>query len=136
MLLVKALHIIFVVTWFAGLFYLPRLFVYHCNAHDRTSTERFEVMESKLFAMMTLGGIAAATFGLWLWWGYGATPPWLQAKLALVVVLIGYHIYCGKLVRDFKLGRNRRGHVYYRWFNELPALLLVGVVLLAVMKPF
>jgi putative membrane protein len=137
MLWVKALHVIFMVTWFAGLFYLPRLFVYHAQAADAISIERFKIMERKLyFGIMTPGAILTVLFGAWLWLGYGITGGWLHAKLALVVVLVAYHVYCGKLLRDFKRDRNRHGHVWYRWFNELPVLILIGVVILVVVKPF
>jgi len=137
MLWVKALHVIFMVTWFAGLFYLPRLFVYHAQAADAISIERFKIMERKLyFGIMTPGAILTVLFGAWLWLGYGITGGWLHAKLALVVVLGAYHVYCGKLLGDFKRDRNRHGHVWYRWFNELPVLILIGVVILVVVKPF
>lgn len=136
MLLVKALHIVFMVTWFAGLFYLPRLFVYHAMSTDAVSVERFKLMERKLyFGIMTPGAVLTVVFGMWLWLGYGIGGTWLHWKLALVAALVGYHVYCGKLLGDFKRGRNRRGHVWYRWFNEVPVLILVGVVLLAVLKP-
>jgi putative membrane protein len=137
MLWVKALHVIFMVTWFAGLFYLPRLFVYHAQATDAIGIERFKVMERKLyFGIMTPGAILTVLFGSWLWLGYGIAGAWLHAKLALVAILIAYHVYCGKLVGDFKRDRNRHGHVWYRWFNELPVLILLGVVILVVVKPF
>jgi putative membrane protein len=137
MLWVKALHVIFMVTWFAGLFYLPRLFVYHAQAADAISIERFKIMERKLyFGIMTPGAILTVLFGLWLWLGYGIAGGWLHAKLALVAVLVAYHVYCGKLLGDFKRDRNRHGHVWYRWFNELPVLILIGVVILVVVKPF
>lgn len=137
MLWIKALHIVFMVTWFAGLFYLPRLFVYHAQATDKISLERFCVMERKLFfGIMTPGGVLTILFGAWLWLGYGISGGWLLVKLALVAVLVVYHVYCGKLLLDFKHGRNRRGHVWYRWFNEFPVLLLLAIVLLVVVKPF
>lgn len=133
---VKAGHIIALVTWFAGLFYLPRLFVYHAQATDAISVARFKIMERKLYyGIMTPGAVLTLAFGLWLWLGYGVGGVWLHLKLALVAVLVGYHVYCGKLVRDFWHDRNRHGHVYYRWFNELPALILIAVVILAVVKP-
>ncbi len=136
MLWVKALHIIFVVTWFAGLFYLPRLFVYHSLSSDATSIERFKTMERKLFyGIMTPSAVLATSFGLWLWLGYGIGGGWLHVKLAFVVVLLGYHIYCGKLMLDFRRDSNRHGHVFYRWFNEFPVLILVAVVVLVVVKP-
>ena len=137
MLWVKAFHIIFVVTWFAGLFYLPRLFVYHAMAEDAVSRQRFEVMERKLYyGIMAPGAVLSIAFGLWLWLGYERTGAWLHAKLVLVAALIAYHLWCGKLINDFKHGRNTRGHVWYRWFNEVPVVILALVVILAVVKPF
>lgn len=137
MLWVKALHIIFMVTWFAGLFYLPRLFVYHAQSSDRLSLERFKVMERKLFfGIMTPGAVLTVIFGTWLWLGYGLGGNWLLAKLVLVAILIAYHVYCGVLLLDFKHDRNRHGHVFYRWLNEFPVLILIVVVLLAILKPF
>jgi putative membrane protein len=137
MLLVKSLHLIFMVTWFAGLFYLPRLFVYHAQASDRISIERFKVMERKLFwGIATPGGVLTVVFGLWLWLGwFQGAGGWLHAKLALVGVLSGYHVWCGKLMLDFRHERNARSHVWFRWFNEFPVLILVGVILLVVFKP-
>jgi protoporphyrinogen IX oxidase len=139
MLWVKALHIAFMVTWFAGLFYLPRLFVYHALAEDATSIERFKVMERKLYwGIMAPGAVLTVGFGLWLWLGWfrGAASGWLHAKLLLVCVLILYHLWCGKLLRDFAAGRNRHGHVWYRWFNEVPVVILFATVFLVVLKPF
>lgn len=125
------------VTWFAGLFYLPRLFVYHAMSDDPSGIERFKIMERKLYyGIMTPGAVLTVFFGLWLWLGYGISGGWLHAKLALVIGLIAYHLYCGKLLADFRHDRNRRGHVYYRWFNEIPVVLLVAVVILVVVKPF
>ena len=136
MLWLKSLHIIFMVTWFAGLFYLPRLFVYHAMSEDTPSLERFKVMERKLyFGIMTPGAVLTLLFGVWLWLGYGFGGRWLHAKLVLVIVLVAYHLYCGKLVADFKNNRNRHNHIYYRWFNELPVLILAAIVLLVVLKP-
>ncbi len=139
MLWIKAFHIIFMVTWFAGLFYLPRLFVYHASAEDDISNERFKIMERKLFwGIATPGGVLTLVFGLWL---LAEMDPallattWLQAKLTLVVVLIGYHVGCGKLVLDFKYDRNLHSHVWYRWFNELPVVLLIAIVLLVELQP-
>jgi putative membrane protein len=136
-LVVKSLHIIFMVTWFAGLFYLPRLFVYHAQSDDRVSLERFKVMERKLFwGITTPGALLTIVFGTWLWLGwFQGAGLWLYAKLALVALLAGYHIWCGKLMIDFREDRNRRGHVWYRWFNEFPVLILIAVVLLVVVKP-
>ncbi|HKK06213.1 MAG TPA: protoporphyrinogen oxidase HemJ [Gammaproteobacteria bacterium] len=136
MLWVKAFHIIFVVSWFAGLFYLPRIFVNHAMATDSSEIARLKLMERKLYRFMTPLGVLALVFGVWLWLGYGITGGWLHAKLALVAVLIAYHLYCGHLTRVFAEDRNRRGHVFYRWFNELPVLLLTAIVILAVVKPF
>lgn len=125
------------VTWFAGLFYLPRLFVYHAMSDDVPGIERFKVMERKLYyGIMTPGAVLTVLFGLWLWLGYGISGGWLHAKLALVIVLIAYHLCCGKLLADFKHDRNRHGHVYYRWFNEIPVVILIAVVILVVVKPF
>lgn len=144
MLWLKAFHIIFVVTWFAGLFYLPRLFVYHAMAEDKTSWERFKVMERKLYyGIMMPSFILAVGFGVWLWLGYWWQAflnvdgmVWLHIKLLLVLILIGYHFYCGKLVKDFKYDRNRYSHIFYRWFNEFPALILLVATILVVVKPF
>jgi len=135
-LLIKSLHIIFVITWFAALFYLPRLFVYHASTTDEAGNARFKVMERKLFIMMTIGGTLAAVFGLWLWLGYGIGGKWLMLKLLLVLALIGFHIYCGKIVAVFREDKNTRDEKFYRWLNEFPTLILFGVVMLAVMKPF
>jgi putative membrane protein len=141
MLWVKAFHIVFVVTWFAGLFYLPRLFVYHAQAADREGIERFKVMERKLYrGIMTPSAVLAVVFGLWLWLdrllNAGSFGGWLHAKLVVVLVLVAYHIWCGRLVKHFAADRNRRSHLWYRWFNEVPVLLLLAAVILAVVKPF
>jgi protoporphyrinogen IX oxidase len=137
MLLVKSLHLIFMVTWFAGIFYLPRLFVYHAQAQDRISIERFKVMERKLFwAIATPGAVLTIVFGLWLWLGwFQGAGGWLHAKLALVAVLVVYHVWCGKLMLDFRHERNSRSHLWYRWFNEIPVVILFAIVLLVVFKP-
>jgi putative membrane protein len=136
-LLVKSLHLIFMVTWMAGLFYLPRLFVYHAQAADRTSIDRFKLMERKLFwGIATPGGVLTLASGLWLWQGFfPGAGWWLHAKLVLVGLLVAYHVWCCKLMLDFKHERNAHGHVWYRWFNEIPTLILVGIVLLVVFKP-
>lgn len=137
MLWLKSFHIIFVVTWFAGLFYLPRLFVYHAMSADAVSNERFKTMERKLLTgIMTPSAVLAVGSGLWLWLGYGFSGGWLHVKLALVAILVVYHGWCARLVRDFKHDRNSRSHVWYRWFNEFPVLLLVAIVILVVRKPF
>jgi protoporphyrinogen IX oxidase len=136
MLWVKAFHIIFVTSWFAGLFYLPRLFVNHAMATDKATLDRLELMEFKLYKFMLPLAVLALIFGLWLWLGYGITGGWLHAKLVLVLGLTLYHLYCGKLIRDFKAGKNTHNHVWYRWFNEIPVLVLFAVVILVVVKPF
>ena len=137
MLWVKSFHIVFVVAWFAGLFYLPRLFVYHALTTDSAGIERFKVMERKLYyGIMTPSAVVTVLLGLWLCLGYGITGGWLHAKLALVVLLIAYHWYCGRLLADFKYDRNRHDHIYYRWFNEIPVLILIAVVILVVVKPW
>ncbi len=136
MLWVKALHLFFVISWFAGLFYLPRLFVYHAGTSDAAGHERFVVMERRLFMMMSLGAIGTVVFGLWLmlgWWW--PAPLWLHAKLGLVALLLVYHMLCFKLMRDFRARRNTRSARFYRLFNEVPALLLLGVLFLVVLKP-
>jgi putative membrane protein len=138
MLWLKSFHIIFMVTWFAGLFYLPRLFVYHAAAQDRISLERFKVMERRLFwGIMTPGAVLTILFGVWLWLGWfrGATG-WLHAKIALVAVLAAYHVWCWRLVKAFAAARNTKSERWYRWFNEFPTLVLVATVLLVVFKPF
>ena len=140
MLWVKALHIVFVVSWFAGLFYLPRIFVNLAMETEAASTQRLLLMARKLFRFMTMLAVPAVVFGLWLYLGYGigrgAGQGWMHAKLALVVILIGYHHGCGVLLRKFEAGRNARSHKFYRWFNELPVLVLLAVVILVVVKPF
>ncbi|HWU82188.1 MAG TPA: CopD family protein [Methylophilaceae bacterium] len=137
MLWIKAWHIIFMVTWFAGLFYLPRLFVYHAMTDDDVSKERFKIMERKLFyGIMTPGGVLTIVFGLWLWLGYGISGDWLIAKLLLVAGLVAYHGYCGVLMADFKHDRNQHSHVYFRWFNEVPVLALIAIIVLVEVKPF
>jgi len=140
MLWVKAFHIIFMVTWFAALFYLPRLFVYHADSSDEISNARFKIMERKLFyGIMTPGGIITVLLGIWMLldyaWSAFAHTLWLQVKLLLVVVLIVYHIYCWKLLQDFKADRNSKSHVWFRWFNEFPVLLLIAIILLVVIRP-
>jgi protoporphyrinogen IX oxidase len=138
LLWLKAFHIIFVVTWFAGLFYLPRLFVYHVVATDAPGLERFVVMERRLFGIMTLGATLAALFGISM---VIAAPGylkfgWLHVKLALVAALIGYHIWCRILMVALREGRNTHSQRWYRLFNEAPALFLIAIVILAVVKPW
>jgi TIGR00701 family protein len=141
MLWIKAFHIVFMVTWFAGLFYLPRLFVYHALSEDSLSIERFKMMERKLYyGIATPSAALTLLLGLWLLVGQtlwiDGKAEWLHLKLALVIALVLYHIYCGKLLNDFKHDRNQHSHVWYRYFNELPVLLLIGIVVLVVVKPF
>lgn len=139
MLWVKAIHIIFMVTWFSGLFYLPRLFVYHSEAHDAISIERFKIMERKLFfGIMTPGAIFTLFFGAWT---FSFDPmtylhlPWMHIKLTLVMILFIFHLYLGKLLWDFKQDKNQHTHVFYRWINEIPVIFLVAIVILAIVKP-
>jgi protoporphyrinogen IX oxidase len=136
MLWVKAFHLVFVISWFAGLFYLPRLFVNHAMVKDAATLERLSLMEHKLYRFMLPLATLAIVFGLWLWLGYGIKGGWLHAKLLLVTGLIAYHMYCGKLMRAFATGKNMHSHVWYRWFNEVPVLVLFAIVILAVVKPF
>ncbi|HEX5767750.1 MAG TPA: CopD family protein [Burkholderiales bacterium] len=138
MLWIKSFHIVFMVTWFAGLFYLPRLFVYHALSQDRPSIDRFKVMERKLFwGIMTPGAALTIIFGAWLWLGwFRASSNWLYAKLVLVAILVAYHLWCWRLMRNFAEERNTRSHLWFRWFNEFPVLVLVATVLLVVFKPF
>ena len=137
LLWLKAFHVIAVVTWFAGLFYLPRLFVYHADARDPVGVERFKVMERRLFAIMTIGACATLVFGIAMLVAEPAylAMGWLHIKLLLVALLIIYHLYCYKFTRDFALERNSRTSKWYRLFNELPSVLLIGIVVLAVVKP-
>jgi putative membrane protein len=141
MLWVKAFHLIFVITWFAALFYLPRLFVYHAMCEDEQGNERFKVMERKLYkGIMLPSMILTIVFGGWLLSFYSLdaikSMHWIHAKLTLVFLLIAYHHYCGYIVRQFKDDNNQRSHVFYRWFNEVPVIILIAVVILAVVKPF
>ena len=141
MLWLKAFHLIFMVTWFAGLFYLPRLYVYHAMANDTAGKERFKVMERKLFwGITTPGGILTLVFGIWMlfdyaWAAYGKMM-WLHIKLGLILLLVIYHIWCGKLMLDFRKDKNRHSHIWYRWFNEIPTVFLIAIILLATLKPF
>ena len=137
MLWIKAFHIIFVITWFAAIFYLPRLFVYHASATDREGIERFKIMERKLYSgIMTPSAVLALLSGFWLYLGYGFSGGWLIAKLAIVALLVAYHFWCGRLLLDFAADRNTRSHVWYRWFNEVPVVFLIAAVILVVVKPF
>jgi len=137
MLWIKSLHVIFVVSWFAGLFYLPRLFVYHAQAEDQPSRDRFKVMERRLYrGIMTPAMLLTVASGLWLWLAFGFEGAWLYTKVFLVVLLLAYHFWMRRLMSDFALDRNQRDHVFYRWVNEVPTVLLAAIVILAVVKPF
>ncbi len=141
MLWVKAFHIMAVITWFAAMFYLPRLFVYHAMCDDEAGNERFKIMERKLYrGIMTPSAIVALVLGIWLITYYPmaalATMGWLHVKLVLVLLLFAYHGACGRMVTTFAQDKNQRSHVFYRWFNEFPVLILIAVVILAVVKPF
>jgi len=138
MLWIKALHVIFMVTWFAGLFYLPRLFVYHADADDAVGIARFKVMERRLYVMMTLGMTLTVVFGLWLLTLESAllAMPWMHAKLGLVACLLGYHAWCWRLVAAFREDRNTHSSKWYRYFNEAPSLVLVAIVILVIVRPW
>lgn len=142
MLWVKAFHVIFMISWFAGLFYLPRLFVYHASSSDEVSNERFKIMERKLFyGIMTPAAIVTSILGLWLIYDYAwrwlaeSSMFWLHIKLLLVILLYIYHWYCWKLLKLFKEDKNTHSHVYYRWFNEIPVFMLMGSIILVIVKP-
>jgi protoporphyrinogen IX oxidase len=137
MLWLKAFHVVFMVTWFAGIFYLPRLFMYHAAATDSLGIERFQTMERRLFAIMTIGATLTIVFGLAM---VVAAPGllafgWLRLELVLVLALIGYHVWCYRLMADLRTGR-ARSQTWYRWFNEAPSVLLIAIAILAVIKPF
>lgn len=139
MLWVKALHIIFVITWLSGLFYLPRLFVYHAMSNDQLSIDRFKIMERKLYYGITWpSGILATAFGIWLlsfnFQGY-LSLGWMHAKLALVFLLWCYHFACGYYYKRFNMNTNKHSHVFFRWFNEVPVVFLIAIVILVVVKP-
>jgi putative membrane protein len=139
MLWLKAFHIFFVISWFAGLFYLPRIFVNHAMAEEPAVRARLKMMERKLYKFVTPIGILAIFTGFWLWFGYTeqfAISTWLYVKTALVAGLAVYHLYCGHLVKMFAEDRNTRSHVWFRFFNEVPVLVLIAVVILVVVKPF
>ena len=136
MLWVKTFHLLFVISWFAGLFYMPRILVNLAMEDNETSHARLLLMARKLYRFMTLLAVPALVFGLWLWLGYGISGGWLHAKLVLVVVLIGYHHACGSLLKKFEQKRNTRSHVWFRWFNEVPVLVLFATLILVVLKPF
>ncbi|MFK5894902.1 MAG: CopD family protein [Pseudomonadota bacterium] len=140
MLWVKTFHLVFLISWFAGLFYLPRLFVYHAMSDDEVSNERFKIMERKLLALMALAALLTTVFGLWMLYEYAwlaySSMLWLHIKLLLVLVLFAYHGWCWKIYQDFKQDRNNKSHVFYRWFNEFPVLMLIAITILVIVKPF
>ena len=136
MLWLKAFHIIMVVSWFAGLFYLPRIFVNHAMATDAADIARLKLMEGKLYRFVTPIAWLAIGTGLWLWFAYGFEGGWLDTKVFLVVLLYAYHHYCGILVKRFAADQDHRSHVFYRWFNEVPVIILTAVVILVTVKPF
>lgn len=136
---IRAFHIIFMVTWFAGLFYLPRLYVYHAMPENKPSFELFKIMELRLFAIMTIGAVLTAIFGIWmivLSEGVILSMGWFHAKALLLIFLIAYHLMCWQIMRTFRAGNNKHSHRWYRYFNELPGLLLILIAIVAVVKPF
>ena len=139
-LYVKALHVIFMVTWFAGLFYLPRLFVHHAMTTDAATKERFKIMERKLAVMMDIGATLTMIFGFWLLFSYGWSQyhkaGWLHVKLTLVFLLVVYHVWCRLIVRDFRNDQNKHSHKWYRVFNEMPTIMLIVIVIMVVVRPF
>ena len=140
MIWVKAFHVIFMVAWFAGLFYLPRLFVNHAMAEEEAVKQRLTVMEGKLYRFITPWMLLTLVFGFWLLFEYAWSAYvhmlWLHLKIVLVALLVVYHFYCGKLVRVFRDGKNTRSHVFYRWINEIPVLPLFVIIFAVVVKPF
>ena len=138
MLVVKTLHIWMVISWFAGLFYLPRIFVNLAMvpADSHAERERLLLMAGKLFKFMTPLGFLAVVLGLWLWFGYGFAGGWLHAKTALVAILVVYHWHCGRVLQAFRTGTNAKSHVWFRFYNELPVIILLVVLFLVVLKPF
>ena len=138
MLIIKALHISLVIAWFAGLFYLPRIFVNLAMVEPDSTAERDRLllMAHKLYRFMTPLGVLAVGFGLWLWLGYGFSGGWLHAKTTLVALLVGYHWHCGRLLKSFQDGTNTKRHVWFRFYNEMPVLVMFAVVFLVVLKPF
>ena len=139
MLWLKAFHIIFMVSWFAGLFYLPRIFVYHAMTDEKGAHDSFKIMERKLYYFVTPWMILTIATGLWMLWGYAwaayADQWWLHAKLLLCALLLAYHFICGHYVKVFAADKNTRSHKFYRWFNEIPVLMLFAIVIFVVVKP-
>lgn len=138
MLWIKTFHLLFVISWFAGLFYLPRIFVNLAQTDQPLVTEALVGMAHRLYRFMTILAVLAIVFGLWLMFGYGLGrgQSWMHAKLTLVLVLIAYHYQCGRMLTTFKQGRNTRSHHYYRGYNEIPVLLLLAILILVVVRPF
>lgn len=133
---IKAFHIVFIASWFAGLFYLPRIFVNLAQESHPEAIERLLGMARRLYRFTTMLAVPAVLLGVWMWLGYGIKGGWLHAKLALVLLVIGYHHACGSLLKKFEYGANTRSHKWFRVFNEVPVLLLIGIVILVVVKPF
>jgi putative membrane protein len=133
---IKALHIVFIASWFAGLFYLPRIYVNLAQESNPAVVERLLGMARRLYRFTTILMVPALLLGLWLWLGFGIKGGWLHAKLALVILVIGYHHACGSLLKKFERGVNMRSHKWFRVFNEVPVLLLLAIVILVVVKPF
>jgi putative membrane protein len=133
---IKALHIVFIASWFAGLFYLPRIYVNLAQETNAAVVERLLGMARRLYRFTTILMVPALLLGVWLWLGFGIKGGWLHAKLALVILVIGYHHACGSLLKKFERGVNTRSHKWFRMFNEVPVLLLLAIVILVVVKPF
>ncbi|XYJ10943.1 CopD family protein [Telluria sp. B2] len=133
---IKAFHIVFIASWFAGLFYLPRIYVNLAQETNNVATARLLLMARRLYRFTSMLAVPALLLGIWLWLGFGIKGGWLHAKLALVVLTIGYHHACGSLLKKFEAGVNKRSHTWYRWFNEVPVILLLLIVILVVVKPF
>jgi len=133
---IKAFHIVFIASWFAGLFYLPRIFVNLAQETNNVATARLLLMARRLYRFTTMLAVPALVLGLWLWLGFGIKGGWLHAKLALVILAIGYHHACGSILKKFEAGVNKRSHTWFRWFNEVPVVLLLLIVILVVVKPF
>ncbi|KHF24161.1 CopD family protein [Solemya velum gill symbiont] len=140
MLWLKSFHLFFMVAWFAGLFYLPRIFVNHAMIEDRATSEQFKLMERKLYKFITPWMILNIAFGIWMLvdyaWAAYSSMGWLHLKLVLIAGLVGYHFWCGQIVKQFAEDNNSRSHTWYRWFNEIPVIFLLAIVLLAGLKPF
>ena len=135
----KAFHVVFMVTWFAGLFYLPRLYIYHAMDENKASFELFKIMEKRLFGIMTIGALLTVLFGtavLVMNWSYFMSTIWFPVKFLFVLALFGYHYWCYRIMLEFREERNQRSHVWYRWFNEAPAIALIAIVIMVIVRPF